>query len=154
MKRKWIIPLVAGAAAALVAYGIARHAVCGRSAPDIDRLQDLSFLSRELGLNGAQADAIKSLHVELSAKLNDCCALHCAARARLGQALACETNGTAQTDGVLAEMCRAYEQSERATLDHIRQLRTVLNPEQRKRFDVKISKCMCRSCDSKAANCR
>ncbi len=154
MSRKWIVPLVAAVAACLVAYGIARNTYCGRPGPSLDRLRDLSFLTRELGLSDTQAGAIKNLHAALGVKLNECCALHCAARARLGQALARETNGTAQTEGVLAEMCRAYEESERATLDHIRQLRLVLNAEQRKRFDAMISRCMCRSCDSKAVNGR
>ena len=152
MNRKWIIPLAAGVAAGLVAYGVTRNAVCGRTGPDLDRLQDVSFLARELGLSDAQANAIKSLHTALGAKLNDCCTLHCAARARLGQALAGETNGTAQTEAVLAEMCRAYEQSERATLDHIRQVRAVLNAEQRQRFDAMIANCMCRTCSMQGCN--
>jgi len=79
---------------------------------------------------------------------------HCAARARLVQALAGETNGTAQAEAVVTEMCRAYEQSERATLDHIRQVRAVLTAEQRKRFDAMISDCMCKPCSMHGGSCR
>ena len=146
MSRKWIIPLAAAVAAGFVAYGVTRNAVCGRPGPSLDRLQDVSLLVRELGLNDAQAREIERLHTTLGAKLNDCCVRHCAARARLGQALAAETNGTAQSDPIVAEMCRAYEESERAALGQIRQVRAVLNAEQKGRFDAMISDCMCRMC--------
>ena len=146
MNGKWILPIGVALAACLVAYGVTRHALCGRLAPSVDRLQDVSFLARELRLNDTQAGEIKRLHTILGAKLNDCCMRHCAARARLGAALASETNGTAQAEAVVAEMCRAYEESERATLDHIRAVRAVLNAEQRKRFDTMIADCMCGTC--------
>ena len=147
MKNKWIIPFIVVAVVCLVTYGITRITACGRSVPSIDRLQDVSFLSHELSLTDAQAMEIKRIHTALAMKLNDCCMNHCAARARLGQALASDTNGTAQADAVVAEMCRAYEASERATLDQIRQVRTVLNVAQRKQFDAMISNCMCRTCN-------
>lgn len=146
MNRRWILPLVAAVAIGIIAYAVTRHAVCGRPAPTLDRLQDVAFLTRELGLNDAQADEIKSLHASLGVKLNDCCMRHCAARARLAQALAAETNGTAQAETILAEMCRAYEESERATLEHMRRVRALLTPEQRKHFDEMITACLCGAC--------
>jgi len=65
---KWIIPLVAGVAVGLVAYGFTRNAVCSRPGPDLDRLQDVSFLARELGLSDAQAMEIIRLHTTFGAK--------------------------------------------------------------------------------------
>jgi hypothetical protein len=121
-----------------------RNTVSSRACLPIDRLQDASFLARELCLSDAQASEIKSFHASLGKKLDDCCMRHCAARARLGQALVADTNGSAQADIVLEEMCRAYEQSERATLNHIRAVRAVLNAEQKRRFDQLISDCMCK----------
>ena len=153
MNRKWLVPLMAAVAAGGVAYAVTRHSACGRAAPSVDQLQDVSFLSRELGLDDAQAGKIKELHVILGAKLNDGCARHCAARARLGQALTADTNGGAQADIVLKEMCGAYEQGERATLDHIRAVRAVLNAEQRRRFDTMISDCMCKPCSMQGGTC-
>jgi len=152
VNRKWFIPLVAAVAAGVAAYGVTRHAARERSAPSLDRLQDVSFLTRELGLSDAQANEIKRLHASLGAKLNDCCARHCAARARLGQALATETNGAAQTEAVLAEMCRAYEAGERATLEHMRRVRAILNADQRRRFDAMITNCMCQACSMEGCN--
>ena len=143
MNRKWIILWVAAVAAGLAAFGVTRHALYGRSEPSLDCLQDVTFLSRELHLSDAQANEIRNLHMALGARLNDCCRRHCAARARLGTALAAETNGTVQADALVAEMCRAYEESERAALNQIRQVRAVLNAEQRKRFDALITDCVC-----------
>jgi len=154
MNRKWIIPLAAAVATGLMAYGVTRNAVCGRCAPSVDRLQDVSFLARELRLSDAQVTEIKRLHTTLGEKLNDCCARHCAARARLVQALAADTNGTAKADAIVTEMCRAYEESERGTLNHIRAVRAVLNAEQRRRFDTMISDCMCKSCSMQGGSCQ
>ncbi len=153
MNAKWIIPCVAAVAAGVVAYGLAKSATCGRSAQSVDRLQDVSFLVRELGLNDAQTREVQGLHTTLGTQLSASCSRHCAARMRLGQALAVETNGNARADFVLEEMCRAYEQSERATLNHIRAVRAVLNAEQRRRFDAMISDCMCQPCSMEGGTC-
>ena len=146
MNRKWLVPLLALAAAGAVAYAVTRSAVRERTVRSVDRLEDVSFLVRELELDDSQAAEIRALHADLGSRLNDCCARHCKARARLGRALAGETNETAQTEAVLVEMCRAYEDGERATLDRIRKVRAVLNAKQKQRFDAMISRCMCRGC--------
>ena len=154
MNRRWIIPSVAAVVAGLLAYGVMRNAVCGRSVPSVDRLRDVSFLARELGLSDAQVNEIRSLHKSLGTKLDDCCMRRCMARARLGQALAADTNGSGQADILLEEMCRAYEQGEQATLNHIRAVRAVLNTEQRRRFDTMMSDCMCEPCSMHGGSCR
>ena len=151
MKRRWLIPVLVAVIIGALACGLTRWAACTwcRPAPDRqvpDRLEDVSFLKRKLGLNDAQAREIAKLHVSLNAKLADCCQRHCAVRARLGLALRNETNGTVQARMIVAEMCRAYEASELATLDHIQRVRELLNPEQKKRFDELITKCVCESC--------
>jgi ABC-type transport system involved in cytochrome c biogenesis ATPase subunit len=43
-------------------------------------------------------------------------------------------------------MCRAYEQGERATLWHLNEVRTLLDDEQRSRFDTMMERCLCQSC--------
>lgn len=150
MNRQWAFPLVVAVVAGLVAYGVATHVIRGRGVASLDRLQDVGLLTRELGLSSAQAREIKALQVRLGEKLNDCCARHCGARARLAQALISETNGNGTADVILAEMCHAYEQSERAAMDQIRKVRAILNEEQRKRFDAMITACMCSSCGTGA----
>ena len=154
MNYKWIIPCIAAVAAGVVAYGVTRNAACGRSAPSVDGLRDVSFLARQLNLSEVQANEIKRLQLSLGSELGDSCSRHCAARARLGQSLVADTNGSAQADVVLEEMCRAYEQSERATLDHIRAVRAMLNAEQRRQFDAMISDCMCKPCSMHGGACR
>lgn len=146
MKRRWLIPALVAVVIGALAYGLTRWAVCNRCSPLPDRLEDVSFLSRELGLTETQAREIRPLQVALGAKLTDCCARHCASRARLGKALSNETNSAAQAQALVAEMCRAYEASELATLEHIQRVRELLNPEQKKRFDELITECVCGSC--------
>lgn len=151
MKKSWLIPVLVAVIIGILAYGLTRWVVCSRCqpAPDrpvSDRLEDVSFLSRELRLNDVQAREIAKLHVSLNAKLADCCQRHCSVRARLGTALGNETNGTIQARMIVAEMCRAYEASELAMLDHIQRVRALLNPEQKKRFDELIAECVCASC--------
>lgn len=147
MNRKWIVPLVAAAVAGLVAYGITRSRACPGSHVDINRLQDVTFLVRELQLSDAQAQEIRQLNAALGSTLNDCCARHCSARSRLGAAVAEGTNGLEQTESILRDMCRAYEQSERATIEHWQAIRALLGEAQKARFDALISRCVCGPCD-------
>jgi hypothetical protein len=144
MNRKWIVPVFAAAAAGVLAFGVTRHAACRAAGPGIDRLRDVSFLTRELSLNGAQVIELRRLHTALGLTLRNSCTRHCAARMRLGPAVAGETNEMMQAEAALAEMCLAYEQSERGTLAHIRAVRAVLDNEQRRRFEEMISECLCR----------
>jgi len=146
MKRRWLIPMLVAIVIGALAYGLTRWAVCSRCRPSPDRLENVSFLSRELGLTATQAQEIRQLQVSLGAKLTDCCERHCVARARLGKALGSETNGTTQARMIVEEMCRAYEVSELATLDHIQRVRELLNPEQKRRFNELITECVCGSC--------
>jgi len=146
MKRFWMIPLLSAVAAGLAAYGVTRHGLCCQAAPTPDPLQDVSLLTQKLTLSDTQAAEVKRLHVVWGAHINECCQCHCAARARIMQALASGTNNAAQVDAIISEMGHAYEQSERATLEHLQQVRAILNPDQRARFDEMISSCLCRTC--------
>jgi len=143
---RWIVPALAAAATGVLAFVIARHMACRAAGPGLDRLQDLSFLRRDLELTEPQVEQIRILHAALAARLRDCCTRHCDARAHLAQALADDMNGSGRTEAVLAELCRAYEASERATLEHIRQVRELLDPKQRERFDRMLTECLCREC--------
>lgn len=146
MNRRWMLPLLLGVAVATVAYLATPRLLCPRNGDPADRLQDLAFLTRELRLTPEQVERLRQMHAGLNGQLDDCCRRHCAARAALTAALADETNTPARAEAQLAEMVRAYEASERATLDHIRQVRAALTPEQRKRFDALLNDGLCRSC--------
>jgi hypothetical protein len=123
---------------------------CG---PMLANLNDVSFLVRKLGLSEPQAREIGALQASLGASLSDCCSNHCLARARLGAALAAETAAdTARADAIVEEMCRAYEAGERASLAHIRTVRSLLTPEQRERFNRMLADTVCSSCTECAVN--
>lgn len=144
MSRRWIIPVALGVIASIVAYGLTKHFACGTCLPTINRLQDVSFLTRVLQLTEAQAREIRSLNLALGTKLDSYCRRHCEARASLAQTLADGTNGLNQADALLIEMSRVYEESERASLSNMRAVRTVLNAEQRPQFDRMLADCLCR----------
>lgn len=153
MKRAWLIPLGVAVAAGLLAFGVARRTGCGPAEPALGRLQDVSFLVRELNLTDTQARQIRELHVPLETRLQDCCNRHCAARMRLGEALRREAGGEdGPAEAILQEMLRTYEASERVALDHIRRVRAVLDETQRTRFDELMTRCMCRNCDGACCN--
>jgi hypothetical protein len=146
MNRKWLVPVIAVLVAGLTSYGVTRWTLGTRSESPLDRMGDITFLTHELNLADAQAEQLTRLQAGLGAKLADCCRHHCAARARLGQALADETNGPAQARAMVSEMSRAYEESETATLEHIERVRAMLSPKQRERFDALIGECVCGAC--------
>lgn len=146
MTARWMMPLLVVVAAGGIGFGVSRYVACRTTAPSLDRLRDVSFLQRELNLTDMQRSQVEGLHETLATRLDACSERHCGARMRLGQSLADETNGNARADAVLAEMCRAYEESERAALDHIRQVRALLDTRQRQRFDKMLKECLCRSC--------
>jgi len=146
MTARWMLLLLVVAVAGGLAFGVTRHVVCRPAGSDLDRLRDVSFLQRELNLTDAQRSQIKELKENLATRLDACSVRHCGARMRLGRALADGTNGNARADAVLAEMCRAYEESERATLNHLRKLRALLDARQQERFDALLAACLCKSC--------
>lgn len=146
MNRRWVWISLMTIAAGLLAFTISRNWPREAQGNSLDCLRDVSRMTRELGLSSEQARRIGELHASLAVALDEACTRHCAARARAGRVLAQGTNGQEKADAALAEMCRAYEDSERTTLYHIRKVREVLTAEQRKRFDGMVGECMCRGC--------
>ena len=74
------------------------------------------------------------------------CGRYCRARNVLGQTITDGTGDTIRAEASLREMCLAYEESERATMEHIRKVRAILASEQKKRFDELLRECTCREC--------
>ena len=94
-------------------------------------------------MSPAQAQSVGKLQAAVGARLADCCARHCAARAGLGKALA----GGAHSDALIKSMGQAYEESERVTWAHIRQVRALLTPAQQARYDALVERCVCGACN-------
>ena len=135
-----------GAVVGAGAFALTRGLVCARSGPGLERLQEATFLRRELALTDAQAREVSRLQAALGAKLAECCARHCAARASLGPALASEMNASETAHPVVEEMAQAYAESEFATVKHIRRVRELLDPAQRRRYDQLLANCVCGTC--------
>lgn len=151
MKIRWLTIIALALAAGVAAFVVTRRVTCGRRGTPPDYLEDVSRLQQELKLSAEQMAKIGQLHADLSDALDEACARHCAARAQLGRILAAETNASAEADALVAEMGRAYEEGERATLRQIRQVRDVLTPEQRQRFSKMVGDCMCGGCNMPGA---
>ncbi|TAN39093.1 MAG: hypothetical protein EPN23_00510 [Verrucomicrobia bacterium] len=143
MKTKLIFAWLAIIAVAALAAAATHWTLCGRRAVAQERLADANFLTQELGLNPAQAQEVGKQQEALTTKLAECCARHCAARAELGNALAGSTNA----ETLIKSMGQAYEDSERLTWVHIRQVRALLTPAQQARYDALIERCVCGTCN-------
>lgn len=154
MKTKWMMSALIVVAAGALAYGVSRHLAC-RLTPEngLERLRDVSFLQRELNLTDEQVVEIKELRQDLKTQLDACMVRHCGARMQLAEALGNGTNIQARADALLAAMCRAYEDSERATLDHILRVRALLDTKQQLQFDALLSACLCQSCERGTSDC-
>ncbi len=101
-------------------------------------------LKTELGLNEKQADEIQVLDGRLAAQLSDQCGSYCAVRAELGAALMTEGTNSVETSRRLVDrMCAIQAASELATLEHIRKVSALLNPDQRKKFLSNLTRCLC-----------
>lgn len=147
MNKRWLVPLLTFVIAGLVTHMITQRVLLRRATPPVDVWQNVSALERELNLTAEQTSQVKTLRAELGVRLMDCCAGHCAARARLPEALAAGTNGDAAATAAVDEMVRAYQDSELATLAHLRRLRAMLTPTQCRRFDAMVTECLCGACN-------
>ena len=143
MRSRIILAWLAIGAIAALAAAAAHWAFCGRPAIAQDRLADAKYLARALDLSPVQAHAVDQQQAALGAQLAACCARHCAARAELAQALAGGTNA----DALIKAMGQAYEESERLTWAHIRQVRALLTPAQRACYDALVERCVCGTCN-------
>ena len=152
MKARILLVWLAIAAVAALSAGFTHWAFCGRKAVAQNLLSDATFLARALDLSPAQAREIARQQETVAAELSDCCARHCAARAQLATVLAGGADGEARAQALIAEMGRAYQQSEQATWTHIRQVRALLTPVQQARYDALVERCVCGPCNMSSAS--
>ncbi len=146
MNARWLIPVLSAMAAGVVAFGAVRYAGSRPEEPGLAHLQDMAYLTRALDLNDAQAREVAALHDVLGAKLQAACVHHCAARVHLGETLIDAVMEEAEIEALLQDMGRAYLESERAVLEHIRDMHALLRPEQIAQFNRMIRGTFCRTC--------
>lgn len=144
MNRKWILTVVLVVVAGLAAFALSRRARPA-PAPDVMRaLQDVAWLTRQLGLTPDQARDVQEAQDELRQRLERCEATHCTARCRLGTVLFGDDDEA--RSAAVDEMCRMQAESERATLEHIRAVHRLLKPEQQRKYEELVTACVCSYC--------
>ncbi len=123
---------------------------CGRA--DLMRQQaDLSsgiFSDPALRLSASQKAQIQKLEQEYRAKMRDCCARHCAARAKIGEILRRSNPSGEELQKLARDVGRAYSDSEEATVRHILEVGQVLAPPQRDVFLQKVAAQVSATCPS------
>jgi len=147
MKVSWIVVVLLALGAGLVAFWATRMAICSRPARlSSYALGDVTHLKTELKLEDRQVAGIRLLEQKLAVQLADQCGQYCAMRAELGEALMREGSHSEEVSRRLVDrMCAIQSASELATLDHVRKVSALLNPEQRKTFLAGLTKCLCGS---------
>ncbi len=131
MKRTILALLVVTALVAMLAFGVARWL---RARPL--ELHDTVWLQHELNLTDAQGAEVAKLEADFQKKLADCCTAHCTARTDLGESLSDPTKAA----DCCQRMCAAQADSEKAALDHILRVRTLLTLPQQQRYTTLVQK--------------
>ncbi len=120
---------------------------CGAAGEtDAAQVQQADWLTQTLHLTPEQQTAVRKLETQYRDTLSTQCAAHCAAKARLREVLFAPAADEAATTQHLEAMSAAQMASERATLGHIRQVYSLLTPEQRQLYEAAVvgSVCGCR----------
>ncbi len=136
--------------AGVTAFSVAHYATCRRSsAMPLEPFTNIKSLTRELDLTDLQIKEIAGLKEDLIKKLHQHCLDSCRARRSLIQAMAAEevSKRSMPVEDCLKLLCQAYERGERATISHLAKIRSILDQEQRTRFDAMLQRCLCESCD-------
>ena len=135
-----VIILVVGAS---LSFALARWAGRHRSPVTAANLQDLGWLRHKLNLDESQSRAIGQLEAGFRAKLDTCCAAHCAARIALGDELANPKPNPEKARACVDRMNTAQADSERATLAHILEVRALLNETQARQYSALVRNQVC-----------
>jgi Spy/CpxP family protein refolding chaperone len=147
MKREHVILLIMGTitiAALAFAIGVTRSQQHAHPIT-LDQLHHTGKMTQLLDLSPDQVRELESLNRHLRQQLQESCHRNCSARRELISANEPDEN---LHESILKKMCDAYEESERATLQHIQAVRALLDEQQRRTFDQLLSRCLCGGCDS------
>lgn len=137
MKKNWIAALM------IVGLGAAVSAVVWlwQAAPCTG-----DWLARELQLTPDQRTQLAALGTEFSGKCDSRCADLCAARAALGQELQHSDRVTPKVEELLSKMQAAQAASERETVEHLFRIKSILTPEQQRRYIELVAGKLCGRC--------
>lgn len=137
MRKYWIIAVI------VIGIGVAGSAVLwvGQPAP---RAGD--WLAGELQLTPAQRAQLETLGTEFSGKCDSHCAELCAARAALGQELQRADRVTPKVEELLGKMQFAQAASEHEAVRHLFRIKSILTPEQQRRYAELIAGKLCGHC--------
>jgi len=129
-----IAVLATGVSFALMRWTMARQ-------PTAANLRDTGWLKRELKLTDAQAAEIEKVEAVFRQQLDAACAEHCAARAALGEEIT--KPDVAKCRAAVEKMNAVQADSERATLEHILKVRSLLNEQQAQRYSTLVRDQVC-----------
>jgi Spy/CpxP family protein refolding chaperone len=122
-----------------VSFALARLTMAHR--PTAANLSDTGWLKRELNLTDEQTTGIAQLEAEFRTQLQKACTDHCAARMTLGEELV--KPDTAKCRAAVEKMNAVQAESERATLEHILKVRSLLNEQQAQRYSALVRDQVC-----------
>ncbi len=137
--------MLAAISVASFVFSVAHFRACRKDEPiSVSHLKNAEYVADKLHLDPAQTQALRLLNERYRRRLQQGCARNCEARRRLTEAMTDE-NRTVYDD-ILMDLCKAYEETERATLEHVEAVRTLLDSDQRKTFDRLLARCLCQKC--------
>lgn len=139
---------LAGLAVGLL--GLAAFVVTSRcatpAAAPLDQLHEAGWLQRALKLDAAQAKQIAALEAAYAAAVSDCCANHCGARKKLGEAVFGAGRDPVKLEALVTAMGKAQLESDLATVRHLQAVHALLTPEQQKKYEQLVTSCVCADC--------
>ncbi len=109
----------------------------------IVNIHDTAWLRSELNLSEAQRRDVERLEKDFQARLNAYCATHCAARFALGDELMKPQPDPTKCKECVEKMNAAQAEAERATLQHILKVRSLLTDKQARRYAAIIHNQVC-----------
>ncbi len=128
-----VAALVAAAFSFFTVRWLARHAAT-TPVVGVPSLHDLDWLQRELALTAEQRAALATASTRFSETFNGLCIKHCDARLELGNELAKPTPDAARCRSWVDKMNLAQAAAERATLEHILEVRAELTDQQARQY--------------------
>ena len=129
-----------------ISYGVANWCVRRPANEPVVDLNDVTWLKHELKLTDTQSAAIEKLGNAFRTEVERCCETHCGARFDLSEELAKPQVDLAKVNADVERMSAAESQSERATIDHILQVRALLTSEQQQQYAKLVSRQVCTAC--------
>ena len=137
MKKYWIIALIIVGLGAAVSAGLWMRQ-CPSCGSD--------WLAQELRLTPEQQARFASLDKDFSGKCSRCCEQMCAARLALSQELQRADSATPKVEELLRQMLAAQAASERETVQHLFRIKSLLTPEQQRRYVELVTGKLCAMC--------